>query len=321
MNKNELKEILTNLTSSKDNVILIDGKWGSGKTYLLNEFIKEYKKHPIYYVSLLGKRNIDDINTSLYIEVHNNKDITTIIPSAVNPFINRTSLDYILKINSESSYIVILDDLERYGSSNYDEFLSYVSNLVLKGAKVVVVSNSEAIGAGEKYNFEMYKEKIFDHIYKADLFSSSVFEQKLNKFYKYFDEYLINSFDSNIRLVDKLSSFLIDLDKYLDKYKESDSKMKNLIFDSINLLKVIYNETKLSYPKLALRANVEETKIFMNAFKDESDKWETLKIYEFIINTPYEGIDNNINQIELIIALYDFYLFGKHDKIEKILGK
>ena len=196
MNKDELLNVLNTLDESKDSVILLDGKWGSGKTHLLNEFIKKYKKHPVYYVSLLGKRNVDDINTSLYMEVHRDRIIENVVPSSVSPFANIPTLDYALKIKEGCSYIVILDDLERYASSHYDEFLSYVSSLVLKGVKVIVVSNLSYLGAGEKFNFDMYKEKIFDHIYKTDLFSEDVLERKFGIHYKYFDESLINLLNS-----------------------------------------------------------------------------------------------------------------------------
>ena len=43
MNKDELLNVLNTLDKSKDSVILLDGRWGSGKTHLLNEFIKKYK--------------------------------------------------------------------------------------------------------------------------------------------------------------------------------------------------------------------------------------------------------------------------------------
>ena len=53
MNKDELLNVLLNFYKSDENVILIDGKWGSGKTYLINEFIHNFNKLPVYYVSML----------------------------------------------------------------------------------------------------------------------------------------------------------------------------------------------------------------------------------------------------------------------------
>ena len=39
MNKNLLLDELKKFIDSEYNIILIDGPWGSGKTYLLNEYI------------------------------------------------------------------------------------------------------------------------------------------------------------------------------------------------------------------------------------------------------------------------------------------
>ena len=321
MNKNELLNVLKEFIVSKDNVILIDGKWGSGKTYLLNEFIKDYKETPIYYVSLLGKRNIDDINTSLYMEVHKDEVIHSIVPTSVSPFNDVSSLDYILKINNKCKYLVILDDLERYGSTHYDEFLSYVSSLVLKGVKVIVVSNLSYLGSGEKYNFEMYKEKIFDHVYKADLFSSSLLERKLNKYYKYFDESLISLFNNNIRIVDKCEEFLEIIDNHLkDKFpRDNESVIKSIIFYTLIFLTTFYNEIPLSYPKLQIKGKEEERKYIFSKCENEEDGWEIFKVYEFSLNivSSYK-LDN---PLDLIIVLYFLYIYGKEDYLLSIFLK
>ncbi len=311
MNKNELLNVLKEFRDSKDNVILIDGKWGSGKTYLLNEFIKDFKTCPVYYVSLLGKRNIDDINTSLYMEVHKDQIIQNVVPVAVSPFNDEPSLDYILKLNSKSKYLVILDDLERYGSTHYDEFLSYVCALVLKGSKVIVVSNLSYLGAGEKYNFEMYKEKIFDHVYKADLFSTSLLERKLGKYFEAFDESLISLFNDNIRIVDKTAEFLEIIDNSLSSLFPKDNELKSLIFYSLIFLTTFYNEIPLSYPKLQLKGKEEERKYIFSKCENEEDAWEIFKDYEFSLNIVSNYKKDN--PLDLVIGIYFLYIYGKAD--------
>ena len=311
MNKDELLNVLNTLDESKDSVILLDGRWGSGKTHLLNEFIKKYKKHPIYYVSLLGKRNVDDINTSLYMEVHRERIIENVVPSSVSPFSNIPTLDYALKIKEGCSYIVILDDLERYASSHYDEFLSYVSSLVLKGVKVIVVSNLSYLGSGEKFNFDMYKEKIFDHIYKTDLFSEDVLERKFGIHYKYFDESLINLLNSNIRIVDKVESFLENIDKILLNNFPRDNNYKTLLYYVIVLLTTIYNDIPLSYPSLRIKGTEADRKYIFSKINAEEDAREVFKVYDFSLN-----LDSNYkleNPLDLIIALYNFYVYAKKD--------
>ncbi len=316
MNKNELLKVLNKFKNSSDSVILIDGKWGSGKTYLLNEFIKEYHEVPIFYISLLGKRSVDDINTSLYMEVHKDEVIHQIVPIAVSPFKDDSSLDYILKINNDCRYLIILDDLERYASTHYDEFLSYVQTLVLKGAKVIVVSNLSYLGTGEKYNFDMYKEKIFDHIYKADLFSSSLLERKFQKFYKYFDKSLISLLNNNIRIVDKENSFLNEIyDEIGEILFSRENYFKSIIFYTIIFLTTIYNDIPLSYPKLQLKGSEDDRKVIFNFLNDEEDGWEAFKVYEFSLNivSAYK-IEN---PLKLIAALYKAYIYNDYSLLEE----
>jgi len=318
MNKNELLKILNDFPSSKDNVILVDGKWGSGKTYLLNEFIKSYKKHPIYYVSLLAKRSIDDINTSLYMEANKDVLITANVPVSVSPFKNQSSLDYILKLDHKCSAIVIFDDLERYGSSDYDELLSYITFLSLKGIKTIVVSNLLSLGNGERYNFEQYKEKIFDHVYKADLFETSLLERKLGDNYKYFDDDLILHFNHNIRVVDKVSNFLETIMNYLpNNIKNDENHMKNIIFYMIFTITSFYNEIPILYSKLKNKADYRLQNKLFSYLNDEDSRWDTLKIYEYSLNTEskYKIEDPTL----LIASLYELYIYGKNDLLLKYI--
>lgn len=318
MNKVELLDVLNNLYKSNENVILIDGKWGSGKTYLINEFIKSFDKLPIYYVSMLGARNVDDINTSLYMEVNKDNSINKIVPSVINPlkvkFKENTSLDFILKKNNSSRAIIIFDDFERYGSSDYDSFLSYVSNLVLSEAKIVVVSNLKELGGGEKIIFDTFKEKIFDHIYKADLFSTDVIEYKLHEFYKYITQNSLEILKSNIRIVDKLYNFLSLLDKKTLFYKLSEEKKKEYIEVIIAFISIYYNESRLEYTKEnVLRASKEEVSKIKNIILDTDSYWEVLHIYEFLMN-KYSF--KYINNLEILVSyLYLGYVYSSFDNL------
>ena len=148
MNKRNILDDLNKFIDSDYNIILLDGPWGSGKTYLLNEYVKanDSKGVRFYYVSLHGMKNIDEINTNLFMKVHPDaKNIIDIVPNVINPFEEEVdtekTLAYLLKINKlKPNKVVILDDLERYASSDYDAFLSYLTNLIATGCKVIVVS-------------------------------------------------------------------------------------------------------------------------------------------------------------------------------------
>ena len=127
MNKESLLNELKNFIDSPYNIVLLDGPWGSGKTFLLHELIKDNKMKDIrfYYVSLHGLKNIDEINTALYMKVHGKTSKTVeIVPNVINPFGSEVdtmkTLEYLLKINKlKADKVVILDDLERYASGSF----------------------------------------------------------------------------------------------------------------------------------------------------------------------------------------------------------
>lgn len=322
MNKDELLNVLLNFYKSDENVILIDGKWGSGKTYLINEFIQNFNKLPIYYVSMLGSRNVNDINTNLYIEINKHSSINQIVPSSINPlkikFNETTSLDFILKRNHDANAIIIFDDFERYSSSDYDSFLSYVSNLVLFKAKVIVVSNLKELGGGEKLIFDEFKEKIFDHIYKAELFTNNVIDIKLHEFSKFVKSDSLNILKSNIRLVDKLYFLLKSINKD-NVFNYLNNEIKSEIIDiSTVFLSIYYNQSKLNYSQEKLmRADINVSNFIKEYINDEDSYWEIIHIYEYFINKKETIFKDNL--IDLIVYLYLSYVYVDNEKLFKFL--
>ena len=322
MNKDELLNVLLNFYKSDENVILIDGKWGSGKTYLINEFIHNFNKLPVYYVSMLGSRNVNDINTNLYIEINKHSSINQIVPSSINPlkikFNESTSLDFILKRIHDANAIIIFDDFERYSSSDYDSFLSYVSNLVLFKAKVIVVSNLKELGGGEKLIFDEFKEKIFDHIYKAELFTNNVIDIKLHEFSKFVKSDSLNILKSNIRLVDKLYFLLKSINKD-NVFNYLNNEIKSEIIDiSTVFLSIYYNQSKLNYSQEKLmRADINVSNFIKEYINDEDSYWEIIHIYEYFINKKETIFKDNL--IDLIVYLYLSYVYVDNEKLFKFL--
>ncbi len=321
MNSEELFNELKKFNESNYNVILIDGPWGSGKTYLINRYLKYANKINIkvYYVSMLGKKNVDDINTSLYSEIHKDEKINSLVPSALNALDNKeNNLDFVLKISNtkrKENTIVILDDLERYASTDYDEFLAYISNLVLKGAKIICVSNLGELGGGELYNFNLYKEKIFDRVYEAELFNKNVINEKMHEFSPYLDNTLINLFNKNFRIVDKTYNFLNDLNKVFKKEKIELNYFdkKALIFYSITLLNVYYDNKKLTLENFKIRPSNEVLAFNKLSFNNDTDNWSSVFIYEYAINTNY--IYRYENDYIFIKSLLKAYIFTKYDEL------
>ena len=89
MKSNELSKYLEKLLSDSNfRSILIDGPWGCGKTYEVQEYIKKNKKKCVY-VSLFGLETIDEINTEIYKQSQKCRlkmaKMTNVLSKAISP--------------------------------------------------------------------------------------------------------------------------------------------------------------------------------------------------------------------------------------------
>lgn len=192
LKNNEIKDIIIEyLKNDKSNqAILIDGEWGSGKTFFIKEkIIPEIKEKltdvPVYYVSLYGISSSNEIHnlvssqiTEKYIEKHLGKKVTGSLKKIeraikkIAPVINvlkeasGVGIDFVhfneLKNNLDipTKSIMIFDDLER---CNMDVItvLGYINSISEhSNTKVIIVANESELGMqntnedlSQKYNF------------------------------------------------------------------------------------------------------------------------------------------------------------------------
>lgn len=328
MNKESLLSELKNFINSPYNIILLDGPWGSGKTYLLHELIKENKNEGIrfYYVSLHGLKNIDEINTSLYMKVHGNRTkFAEIVPNVINPFGNEVdtmkTLEYLLKINKlRADKIIILDDLERYASSDYDAFMSYLTSLIGTGAKIIVVSNLLDFGTSELYLFNQYKEKIFDRIYKAQLFDNKTLDEKFGEYQKYVDETIIYLTRQNYRLIEKIVYFMNEIDKEIDLKKNySDQFIKVLLYYVTMFISTYYESARSYLNKVCDRLSVENENVLRKMLKTESAFLDVnlicIEHLNLKMNKPVLKDD-----YLLFEALYEAYMYFEFDNLKSYIA-
>ncbi|MCI6266125.1 MAG: P-loop NTPase fold protein, partial [Erysipelotrichaceae bacterium] len=72
MRIDELDKRLDNEFSSVYKIVLVDGDWGIGKTYLIKNKYKEHKTKydKVIYASIFGVNSISEINLYMYNELH-----------------------------------------------------------------------------------------------------------------------------------------------------------------------------------------------------------------------------------------------------------
>ena len=162
--------------------VLIDGDWGSGKTYFIREkLIKELQKtvlektkqyQSILYISLYGMENVsqivDEINITALEHFFDKKlgdgrgekiskslNITSKLLATGMKYFNldQKDLPKISDLKKIENAIIIFDDMERC-SVDVIELLGFINNLVEHSAiKVVIVANeSEMVNIGKCSN-------------------------------------------------------------------------------------------------------------------------------------------------------------------------
>ncbi len=168
--------------------ILLNGEWGSGKTYFWENILKkEIKKinEKIIYVSLYGVNSIEEINKKIFLgkwekleKVTENKIVggiteiaKAILGSAKNmelPFIKgieTPNIDYRQFLNFTET-VLCFDDLER-ASIDINEVLGYINNFVEHdGIKVILIANENEIEA--KLNDKNAELKILTTCFYTD---------------------------------------------------------------------------------------------------------------------------------------------------------
>jgi KAP family P-loop domain. len=162
------KVILEYVSQEQTNyAILINGKWGTGKTYLWDNVLKKEieSKTSIkpLYTSLYGVNSLDDVSQKLFfaakgidfIDEKTSKSVFDALKLALK-WVNKTPVKFEIKVPYDKminfkKYVICFDDLER---SNIDirELLGYITNLTERNNVKVVILGCER----EIENFFLY---------------------------------------------------------------------------------------------------------------------------------------------------------------------
>ena len=155
-----------------DHAIMINGEWGSGKTYFWNNKVKSKietsdingKRYKTIYMSLYGISNLDDISKKIFIEMNPNlnKSIKKVlesrnissIPEYVKTGIDMANSFGFMQMNEKIDYskffdiddkVLCFDDLER---ANVDviDVLGYINNIVEHDhIKTIIICNEKEL--------------------------------------------------------------------------------------------------------------------------------------------------------------------------------
>lgn len=219
---------------SNHKIIMLSGKWGSGKTFFWKHKIIENlnkekdKKIPNHYISLYGKKSIQEIENDIFLKIFESVDsfeskekavelsknvlnLLSSFSSAVNFFgvnldISKVSdkpfdkLEEILKNKKlektveylNSGAIICFDDFERKSKDiDLNDLFGFITQLTLNfSCKVVIILNDDAFEESDKTIFSNVKEKSVSKYLKYEPTIKELFEIIFeNESYKKLDDY------------------------------------------------------------------------------------------------------------------------------------
>jgi len=212
-------------SNNNGKVIMLSGKWGSGKTHFWKNIIEkeliknQTKKQKAYvYSSLYGNRTLDKIEDNIYAQAYlcsvGGKNAVLSGYEKVKDFgkrfgsfcslldvsklvdgiddiqqknIKRSALSYL-----ENGGIVCFDDFERKSKDiDLNDLFGFISHLAIDlNCKVVIILNDDVFKGIEKDVFSNVKEKSVSKFLKyeptiRDLFKSIIFQKNSEEEFKY----------------------------------------------------------------------------------------------------------------------------------------
>ncbi|MCL2289103.1 MAG: KAP family NTPase [Bacteroidetes bacterium] len=267
---NSIIEAYLETENKTDYAIMINGKWGCGKTYYVEHELRqliENKKIKYIYLSLNGcdnfakivnkitwrllfkknDTNIDDdlidslmsIGTGIT-QLHPTLSIISKCVSKVKDIVYKpVTQKFLAEINTEET-VIIFDDIERISTNaQIEDIIGQIyENYTKKGYKTILIGDEINIAENEKYH--IIKEKVIrrtilynpDRKLQIDAFLKNLFSSSKNK------EYLENNIDKIITYfihtdITNLRTISFVIDNFLYVYDKLQDDMKIKLGDFV----------------------------------------------------------------------------------------
>lgn len=312
-NRKSQLEMLKNEINSGVSSILIDDIWGSGKTFFIKEFIKNYEneynfiylKTPYFELkSEFRKKLLSEINR-IFLK---NGILSSALIGLTKYFnisikgigVNTYQLEYseiIEKIkndlnNLDNKLVLVLDDLDRIEKEgNLIEFFNFIGELKIDlGNKIVVIilSSSEKLIQNLRIDDNKYLEKYFDKSFllrKSEIFDLIDLFCKENNIVED-TKLIIYKIINNIQ--EYKYSEIIDLKKYglnnQEKIKEDNEKIEKLRKE--------YNSRKTFRNVERIIKNIKRIENLEKLDEDNKEIFMICEIVEVLLPEEWEKLKN-----------------------------
>lgn len=229
--------------------VLLSGKWGSGKTFLINQITEKYRdKKNIVKVSLFGFKSKENIHKQVLLKLFNIDDThdvsvtAKLVGQVLKKFtginLSDMPMGWALKQEGNQNAIFIFDDLER-ANIELTELHGYINDLTeIHKQKVILLADEEKLNTDEKYL--LFKEKTIGKTFQIEQDFETAFKAFIDELEN--AKEMLNSNKSIIKAVFDTANYqnlrslrqgLLDFDRFMsaceDKFKNHSELMTELI--------------------------------------------------------------------------------------------
>ncbi|MBL1411546.1 P-loop NTPase fold protein [Sphingobacterium faecale] len=257
------------LKSNSKNALLINGEWGSGKTYFykqeLEPIIKLAEFKP-YYISLNGLSTVAALEQALLVSLFvktDNKEIRKtikvgekVLSTISSIFVNRSAesllSDTVVNFVPFENKILCFDDLERCDIP-LRQLLGYLNNLAEhRGAKILILSDESKIDSTDN-NYSDIKEKLIGRVLNFEQDLSSILIS------------LLTAYENN----KKYKSFLLKYNGYILSQFHT-TKLQNLrtIFFYLDIIEKLFTPLEELEDEIILKEVLEFVLLIAIDFKE-----------------------------------------------------
>lgn len=322
--------------------LLINGKWGIGKTYTITQFLKSIgsnKNIKAHYCSLFGCPDIDTLHQQLYAKFHPHKvrglKALSYVPLALNltttfgfetgidsakiaSDITENQINKSIKVN-EKTCLVIFDDLERIAinsSIKMEELLGYFNRLRSENIKIIVLCNENEIKGTNSKTFNSFKEKVFDRSINIEECDNAVIQEFFGDNYKFLKNETLDLIDNNLRTAYKISVFFNEAREFL-KTNNIKVDTEDLLFICANIVAEFFSKILSEKYKEKLNEDLKNEDAYFKVHA--SLELEKQLSDEFIVTAISKNIAEYSISIDskIINSLYRLFVYLDSSPIDK----
>jgi hypothetical protein len=270
--------------------ILLKGKWGSGKTWFINQYRDklEAEEKKSLYISLYGVSKYSEIEESLFQQLHPfrsskgmvlaGKVFKGLLKGALKIDLNHDDKDDVMwnisipdinipeKFNDSNFALLIFDDLERC-SINIANILGYINRFVeSQDLKVVIITNEDEINIKQE-EYKRIKEKLIGNTFEIFPDFTGAFNDFINQIehdeiknnllnnLNLIQELFIKAECKNLRILNQISLDFERIFKVLEKKAQKKSDLLEEILQLLTIFSIEISSGRLKPEDIAQENN------------------------------------------------------------------